>query len=218
MVGESRTYRRILVRRFGGPDVLKEVEEPIPTPPSGHVRVKVLAADIGFSDVNIRRGRYPGAPRPPFAPGYAMVGVVDALGGGVTDLALGQVVGAITFYGSHSQFIVLAAHDLVRVPRGLDPAQAVVVLFNYAAAYQMLHRIARVTSGERILVHGAGGGLGTAFLELGRLAGLEMYGTASTSKHELVSRLGATPIDYRTEHRKVENAEVQGRLVLTPQD
>jgi NADPH:quinone reductase-like Zn-dependent oxidoreductase len=85
------------------------------------------------------------------------------------------------------------------VPSGLDPAEAVVVAFNYLAAYQMLHRVARVASGQSILVHGAGGGLGTAFLELGHLAGLEMYGTASKPKHNLVTRLGATPIDYRTE-------------------
>jgi NADPH:quinone reductase-like Zn-dependent oxidoreductase len=82
---------------------------------------------------------------------------------------------------------------------GLDPAEAVCVVANYLTAHMVLHGAAGVRSGERVLVHGAAGGTGSALLELGRLAGLEMYGTASRHNHELVSALGATPIDYRTE-------------------
>lgn len=192
-------YRHIVIGQFGGPEVLQVVEDELAAPASGQALVKVLAADVGFSDVNIRRGRYPGAPRPPFTPGYAMVGVVDRLGPDTAGLQAGQRVAALTFYGSYSQYIVLPAPDLFPVPEEVDPAEAVTVAFNYVAAYQMLHRVAHVEGGWRILIHGAGGGLGTAFLELGHLAGLEMYGTASKAKHELVSRLGARPIDYRTE-------------------
>jgi NADPH:quinone reductase-like Zn-dependent oxidoreductase len=108
-------------------------------------------------------------------------------------------VAALTFYGSYSQYIVLPVLELFPVPEEVDPAEAVTVAFNYVAAYQMLHRVAHVERGWRILIHGAGGGLGTAFLELGHLAGLEMYGTASKAKHALVSRLGAMPIDYHAE-------------------
>jgi NADPH:quinone reductase-like Zn-dependent oxidoreductase len=124
---------------------------------------------------------------------------VDELAADTSGLEVGQVVAALTFYGSYSQYIVLPVRELYPVPRGVDPAEAVTMTFNYIAAYQMLHRVAHVAKGQRILVHGAAGGLGTAFVELGHLAGLEMYGTASKPKHELVSRLGATPIDYRTE-------------------
>ena len=173
--------------------------EDLPTPQAGEGRVRILAADVGFSDVNVRRGRYPGAPKPPFTPGYAMVGVIDEVGPDVTAVAVGQVVGAVTFVGSYSEYIVLPARDLTPVPVEVDPAEAVVLLFNYVAAYQMLHRMARVNAGERILVHGAGGGIGSAFLELGRIAGLVAFGTASAPKHDLVVSLGATPIDYRTE-------------------
>ena len=164
-------YQRVVVRAFGGPDVLEVVEDEIADPGGGEARVRVLAADVGFSDVNIRRGRYPRGPRPPFTPGYAIVGVIDALGAGTTGLEVGQTVGAVTFVGGYSQAIALPASELVPMPAGLDPAEAVTLVFNYLAAYQMLHRVARVTSGQRILVHVAGGGLGTAFLELGRLAG-----------------------------------------------
>jgi NADPH:quinone reductase-like Zn-dependent oxidoreductase len=128
-----------------------------------------------------------------------MVGVVDQLGPETSGPAIGQAVAALTFYGSYSQFICLSVQELVLVPTGVDPAEAVSLVLNYVAAYQMLHRMAHVALGQRILVHGAAGGVGTAFLELGHLSGLQMYGTASKLKHGLVARLGATPIDYRTE-------------------
>ena len=192
-------YRHVVLTQTGGPEVLHVVEGELPALGTGQARVKILAADVSFSDVNIRRGRYPGGPRPPFTPGYAMVGVVDQLGPATSGPAIGQAVAALTFYGSYSQVICLSVQELVLVPTGVDPAQAVSLVLNYVAAYQMLHRVAHVALGQRILVHGAAGGVGTAFLELGHLAGLQMYGTASRPKHGLVARLGATPIDYRAE-------------------
>ncbi len=189
----------MVLTQTGGPEVLHVVEDELPALGTGQARVKILAADVSFSDVNIRRGRYPGAPRPPFTPGYAMVGVVDQLGPETSGPAIGQAVAALTFYGSYSQFICLSVQELVLVPTGVDPAEAVSLVLNYVAAYQMLHRVAHVALGQRILVHGAAGGIGTAFLELVHVAGLQMYGTASRPKHGLVARLGATPIDYRTE-------------------
>ncbi|HKA08992.1 MAG TPA: medium chain dehydrogenase/reductase family protein [Candidatus Dormibacteraeota bacterium] len=192
-------YRHIVVRQIGGPEVLQVVEDEIPAPRTQQALVKILAADVGFSDVNIRRGRYPGAPRPPFTPGYALIGAVDQVGPETSGLEVGQLVAALTFVGAYSQYIVLPAKELFPVPGGVDPAEAVTLVLNYVAAYQMLHRVAHASRGQRILVHGAAGGVGTAFLELGRLAELEMYGTASSAKHRLVNRLGATAIDYKTE-------------------
>lgn len=192
-------YRHVVLQRTGGPEVLRIVEDDLPAASTGQARVRILAADVSFSDVNLRRGRYPGGPRPPFSPGYAMVGVVDQVGPDVSEPPIGQTVAALTFFGSYSQYIMLPARRLVPVPPGVDPAEAVALVLSYVAAYQMLHRIAHVTPGERILVHGAAGAVGTAFLELGHLAGLGMYGTASKSKHGLVVRLGGTPIDYRSE-------------------
>jgi NADPH2:quinone reductase len=102
-------YRHIVIRQFGGPEVLQVVEDDLAVPGSGQALVKVLAADVGFSDVNIRRGRYPGAPRPPFTPGYAMVGVVEQLGPDTAGLQAGQRVAALTLYGSYSQYFVFPA-------------------------------------------------------------------------------------------------------------
>ena len=182
--------------RYGGPDVMTVVEEPLPEPGPGEVRVRVLVAGVGYPDVLIREGTYPGGPKPPFTPGYEFIGVVDKLGAGVEGLKLGQRVGALSVYGSHADYLCAPAWWLVPVPDGLDPAEAAIVVFNYVTAYQMLHRTAQVRRGERLLVHGAAGGVGTAVLQLGRIAGLELYGTGSETQTGVISALGATPIDY----------------------
>ena len=191
-----RRNRRIVVRRYGGPDLMTVIEEPLPDPGPGDVRVRILVAGVGYPDVLIREGTYPGGPKPPFTPGYEFIGIVDKLGTGVEVFKVGQRVGAISVYGSHADYLCVPAWWLVPVPDGLDPAEAAIVVFNYVTAYQMLHRTARVRQGERLLVHGAAGGVGTAVLQLGRLAGLELYGTGSETQIGVISALGATPIDY----------------------
>jgi NADPH:quinone reductase-like Zn-dependent oxidoreductase len=200
----SMKYHRVVVTRHGGPEVLQVVEEDLPEPLAGEVRVKVLAAGISAYDLMFRRsGLLPGTPRVPFTLGEDVVGVVDKLGEEVSTVEPGQMVAGATFClgvgGGYAEFICLPASELVPVPPGLDPAEAVCLVVNYLTAHMAMHRTANIRSGERILVHGAAGGVGTALLELGKLAGLEMYGTASKYNHELVSALGATPIDYRTE-------------------
>jgi NADPH2:quinone reductase len=192
---------RIVVSRRGGPDVLQVVEEVLPEPRPGEVRVKVLAAGVSAYDLMVRSISFPGNPHVPFTPGEDIVGVVDKLGEGVSTVEPGQRVAGWTFglAGGYAESICLPASLVVPVPSSLDPAEAVTLVVNYLTAHLYLHRTAGVRSGERILVHGAAGGLGTALLELGKLAKLEMYGTASLYNHEIVSALGATPIDYRTE-------------------
>jgi NADPH2:quinone reductase len=202
--GNSAKYRRVVVTRHGGPGVLRVVEEELPEPGAGEVRVKVLAAGVSAYDEMLRRsGRFLGAPRVPYTPGEDIVGVVEVLGEGVSSIELGQTVAGGTISGGggggYTECICLPASELVPVPSGLDPAQAVCLVANYVTAFYMLHQAAKVQSGERVLVHGAAGGVGSALLELGRLAGLELYGTASGHNHERVSALGATPIDYRAE-------------------
>jgi len=195
------TYNRIVITAFGSPDALELVEETtLPEPGPGQVRIKALASGVAFTDTMIRKGQYPGIKqKPPFSPGYDLVGIIDKLGDDVTDLELGQRVAELTVTGAHSEYLCLDADDLVPVPEGLDPAEAVSLVLSYVTAYQMLHRVANVQPGERILVHGAGGAVGSAMLQLGDLLDLDMYGTASQPKHDLVSSLGATPIDYKHE-------------------
>jgi NADPH:quinone reductase-like Zn-dependent oxidoreductase len=197
-------YRQVIITRHGGPEVLQVVENEIPEPQMGQVRVKILAAGVAATDIMLRETNMPGlgAPSPPYSPGKELVGVVDKLGDGVSTLELGQTV-AICLdqktFGAYAEFICVPANELVPVPSGLDPAEAVCLVANYVVAYQVLHRAAQVAAGERVLIHGAAGGIGTALLQLGQLAELKMYGTASTGKQELVANLGATPIDYKKE-------------------
>ena len=193
------TYQRVVVTKFGGPEVLKLVQEDmLPEPEPGEVRLKVQAAGVAFTDVMIRKGKYPEAKdKPPFTLGYDLVGQVDALGPGANRFRLGQRVADLTVIGAQSEYVCLAEDRLTPVPDDLDAAEAVSLILPYVTAYQMLHRMAGIKQGQRIVMHGAGGAVGTAMLQLGSLLDLEMYATASEAKHELVSSLGATPIDYR---------------------
>src|SRR6201982_3780715 len=190
-------HTRIIVTRYGGPDALQVIEEECPEPKDGEVRVKVLAAGVSLPDVLAREGVHPETPRVPYTPGWNLVGVVDQIGQGLSGFELGQTVAAMPISGCYAQYVCLPQRKFIPVPAGLDPAEAVAVVLNYITAYQMLDRSAKVRPGQRLLIHGASGGVGTAFLQLGRLAGLEMYGTCSARAAQVVKELGATAIDYR---------------------
>jgi NADPH2:quinone reductase len=192
-------HTRIVVTHYGGPDALRVVEEECPEPKDGEVRVRVLAAGVSLPDVMAREGVHPETPPVPFTPGWDLVGVVDRLGGGISGIESGQTVAALPIHGAYAEFVCLPQRELVPVPPGLDPAEAVSLVLNYITAYQMLHRSARLRPGQRVLIHGAAGGVGTALLQLGRLAGLEMYGTCSLRNAAAVADLGGIPIDYQSQ-------------------
>jgi NADPH:quinone reductase-like Zn-dependent oxidoreductase len=192
--------QRVIIQGEKKPYSLDVIEEPPPVPAAGEVRLRVEAAGVAFADVLARNGLYPGQPDNPFTPGYDAAGVVDAVGDGVTELQPGQRAAAIfPKFGAYAEYVCAPAELAVPVPDGVDPAAAVSVVLNYLTAHRILHVNARVQPGERILVHSAAGGVGTALLQLGRIAGLEMFGTASAAKHDLVTAAGATAIDYKNE-------------------
>ena len=190
-------HTRVIVTHYGGPDALQVVEEECPEPKIGEVRVQVLAAGVSLPDIMAREGVHPETPPVPFTPGWDLVGVVDRLGDGISGIEPGQMAAALPIHGAYAEFICLPQRELVPVPSGLDAAEAVSLVLNYVTAYQMLHRSAKVKPGQRVLIHGAAGGVGTALLQLGRLAGVEMYGTCSSLGAPTVSEMGGIPIDYR---------------------
>ena len=192
-------HTRVVVTHYGGPDQLRVVEEECPEPKRGEVRVKVLAAGVSLPDVMMREGIHPETPKLPFTPGWDLVGEVDRLGDGVAGIEPGQIVAALPISGAYAEFVSLPQRALVPVPGDLDPAEAVSLILNYVTAYQMMHRSVTVRPGQRVLAHGASGGVGSALLQLGRLAGLEMYGTCSSRGAPTVSDLGAVPIDYQNQ-------------------
>jgi NADPH2:quinone reductase len=191
------TYRAVMLTKKGGPDVLECVELPVVQPGTGQLRVRVRAAGVGSTDLLMLAGNYPYAPPMPFVPGYEIAGEVDAVGAGVSGFTVGQRVAALTLYGGYGELLVRDAEHFLAIPDGVTDIEAAAVVLNYVTAWQMLHRVAKVRAGQTALVTGAAGGVGTAALQLLRLAGVKTYGAASVKKHDTVRRLGAIPIDYR---------------------
>lgn len=202
--------KRILVERFGGPEVLGVVDEDDPRPGPGEVCVRVLAAGVSYTDQLVRAGSYLGGPKPPFTPGYELVGVVEELGSGCEALRPGDRVAALTVWGGYAERVCVPEPHAVPVAADLDPAEVVSLVFPYMTAYQLLHRTARAVSGETVLFHGAAGRVGTAVLELGAPAGLRVYGTASTRSCPQVERLGGVAIDYTREDFLARVRELTG--------
>ena len=193
--------------------MLQVVEEECPEPGPGEVRVKVLAAGVSLPDVMAREGVHPETPPVPFTPGWDLVGMVDRLGDGVVGIEPGETVAAMPIHGAYVEFVCLPQRELVPVPAGLDPAEAVSLILNYITAHQMLHRSAKVKPGQRVLIHGAAGGVGSALLQLGRLARLEMYGTCSPRGASTVSSLGGISIDYQQQDFVTEIHRLTGHGV-----
>jgi NADPH2:quinone reductase len=205
--------KRVIVDHYGGPEVLKVVEEDDPRPGPGEVQVRVLAAGVSYTDAMLRAGTYLGVPKPPFTPGYELVGVVEELGPGCSRLRVGDRIGALTVWGADAERVCVPEASAVEVPEDLDPAEILSLVFTYMTAYQLLHRTAKVKRGEAVLVHGAAGRVGTAVLELGAVAGLRMYGTCSARDRATVEQLAAVPIDYRNEDFLARVHELPGNGV-----
>src|SRR5213592_2351161 len=206
----TRPMKRVVVDHFGGPEVLRVVEDDDPRPGPGEVRVRVLAAGVSFTDAQLRAGTYLGVPKPPFTPGYELVGVVVELGPGCSRLKVGDRVAVLTVWGADAERVCVPETYAVEVPEDLDPAEVVSLVLPYVTGYQLLYRLATAKSGETVLVHGAAGRVGTAILELGALAGLRLYGTASARDRAAVERLGAVAIDYRNEDFLARVRELTG--------
>jgi NADPH2:quinone reductase len=194
----AATYRAIMLTKKGGPEVLEAIDLPIEAPGAGQLRVLVRATGVGATDLIMLTGRYQFAPKIPFVPGYEVAGFVDAIGDGVTGFKLGQRVAALSVYGGFAEVIMRDAGKFFPIPDGVSDRDAAAVILNFLTAWQMIHRVAKVQSGQTVLVTGAAGGVGTAALQLLRLVGAKSYGAASAAKHDTIRSLGATPVDYRT--------------------
>ena len=206
--------RAIWTTGTNGPDSLEVRETGDPEPGPGEVRIRVRAAGLCFAEVMAAQGLYPGAPKLPAVFGYEVAGVIDKAGGGVDERREGGRVVALTNYGGHSDVVCVPESQALAIPHGKDFEEAAAIPVNYLTAYHILFRTAHVRPGERVLVHMAAGGLGTAALQLCRtVGGVETFGTASAAKHEAVREEGCThPIDYHTtdyvrEVRRLTNGE-----------
>ncbi|CCH30755.1 medium chain dehydrogenase/reductase family protein [Actinosynnema sp. NPDC047251] len=179
------------------PEGLRLRHRDLPSPAAGQVVVRVEAGGVSFAEQQMRRAKYYDQPAFPFVPGYDLVGTVAEVGPGVPADLVGRRFAALTKIGGWADHVLLPAADLVPVPAGVDPAEAESFVVNGITAWQMLHRVARVRAGQTVLVHGANGGVGSTLVQLARLAGATVIGTASPRNHDAVRALGAAPVDYR---------------------
>ncbi|GAA3535304.1 zinc-binding dehydrogenase [Nonomuraea rosea] len=181
-------------------------------PAQGQVVLRMEATGVSFAEQQMRRGKYYDQPAFPFVPGYDVVGTVSAAGEGVDAAMVGRRYAAVTKIGGWASALLIDAADLVPVPEGVSPADAVTVAVNGITAWQMLHRTAAAQPGSTIVVLGANGGVGSTLVQLARHAGITVIGTASARHHELLRDLGATPVDYRDPdmYRKIHELAPDG--------
>ncbi len=192
-------YHHFVATSKGGPEVLEWQEfEPGPPQP-GEVAVRAEASGVLLADVLWQLGITPVGPKHPFTPGYDVVGVIEEVGPGVSGLEKGQRVAAMIQYGGYTEYAILPADRVVQVPEGVDPESAAAATTSYLTAYMLIHSEGQLIAGDVLLAHGAGGGTGSAVVEVASLAGVKVYGTASKAKHGLVEAQGGFPIDYKTQ-------------------
>ncbi len=192
--------RQVWIPRIGAPEVLQLREAPDPHPGIGQVRVRVAASGVNFADILARLGLYPDAPPLPCVVGYEVAGVVDEVGQGVTELAVGARVGAVTRFGGYADVVVVPAAQAFALPETLSFETAAATPVNYLTAWLMLIHLGNLRAGERVLIHSAAGGVGLAAVAIARWRGAEILGTASAPKHERLRSLGvAHCIDPRAE-------------------
>ena len=173
---------------------------PDPFPGPGQVRVAVEASGINFADILARRGAYPEAPKPPCVLGFEVVGQIDAVGSGVTGVAPGQRVLALTRFGGYASSVVVPAGAVVPIPGGLDAGAAAALGTQGVTAWIAAEHLVTIEAGDHVLVHSAAGGVGTLLVQLARARGAVVTGTVgSDDKFPLLERLGVThAINSRT--------------------
>jgi NADPH:quinone reductase-like Zn-dependent oxidoreductase len=197
--------KAVVLTRSGGPEVFEVLERPDPAVGAGEVRIAVHAAGLNFADTMARVGLYPAAPKPPCVLGYEVAGEVETIGEGVSGLTVGQRVVAGTQFGGQAELAVAQARDVMPMPDHLSFEEGAAFCVNYGTAYAALMIMGGLREGNRVLIHAAAGGVGIAATQVARIAGAEIFGTASAAKHEAIKAQGVDhPIDYRTQDFKAE--------------
>jgi len=198
--------RAMLVRRYGPPEVLEQSERPDPQPKPGEVVIRVRAVGVNFADLLQRMGLYPGSPKPPFVPGIEIAGVVEKVAEGAAGRAAetgvlkrGDAVAAYTEFNGYAEWVSVPARYAYRLPPGMTFEDGAAISVNYLTAYHSMFTMGNLQPGDRILIHGAAGGVGIAAVQLARARGLVIFGTAGPAKQEYLRRIG---VDHAIDHEK----------------
>jgi NADPH:quinone reductase-like Zn-dependent oxidoreductase len=188
--------KKVVITAFGDESKLAIVESDLPDPAAGEVQLSVEYTIVCGSDVNMRRGTYPLQKKPPLTPGYSVIGKVRVNGKGCSTFRIGDRVACLSKYEGQAELINLPERYLIPVPEGVDAKAAVALILDWVTAYEMLHHAAHVKAGDKIFVHALSGAVGGALLRLGQLEGAQVFGTASSKKHDELRQLGAITFDY----------------------
>jgi synaptic vesicle membrane protein VAT-1 len=188
--------KKVVITEYGDESKLAVVESELVDPSAGEVQVSVKYTIVSGSDVNMRRGTYPLQRKPPLTPGYSVIGNVRLNGKGCSKFNIGDRVACLSKYDGQAELINLPEKYLVRTPEAVDGKAAVALILDWVTAYAMLHHAAHVRAGQKIFVHALSGAVGGALLRLAQLQGAQVFGTASSKKHDELRQMGAVPFDY----------------------
>jgi synaptic vesicle membrane protein VAT-1 len=205
--------RAMLIRRYGPPEVFETGEMPDPQPQAGEVVIRVKAVGVNFADLLQRMGLYPGTPKPPFVPGLEIAGVVEKVaehGAEQPTLKRGDAVAAFTRFGAYAEWVSVPARDAYRLPPGMTFEDGAAIPINYLTAYHALFTMGNLQPGNRVLIHGAAGGVGIAAVQLARARGLVTFGTAGPAKQEFLRRMG---VDHAIDYEKSDFGQVVRKFV-----
>ncbi|MGH7837889.1 MAG: zinc-binding dehydrogenase, partial [Candidatus Binataceae bacterium] len=202
--------RARVVGRYGPPEVFSAKELPDPQPKAGEAVIRVKAIGVNFADLLQRMGIYPGAPKPPFVPGMEIAGVVEKIAEGAKStegepLRIGDAVAAFTAYNAYAEWAAVPQRNIYRLPAGLSFEDAAAIPVNYLTAYHSMFAMGNLQPGDRILIHGAAGGVGIAAVQLARARGLVTFGTAGPAKQEYLRKMG---VDHAIDYEKNDFAAV----------
>src|SRR5579863_6134393 len=202
--------RAMVVRKYGPPEVFEPRDVPDPQPKPGEVLIRVKTIGINFADLLQRMGIYPGTPKPPFVPGLEIAGVVEKVADGgkpaeSEPLRVGEAVAAFTQFNAYAHWVAVPARQVYRLPAGMPFDDAAAIPVNYLTAYHSMFAMGNLQPGDRILVHGAAGGVGIAAVQLARARGLEIYGTAGPTKQEYLRKIG---VDHAIDYEKNKFVDV----------
>lgn len=195
--------RAMVVGRYGPPEVFEAREGPEPTPKPGEALIRVIAVGVGFADLMQRMGVYPGTPKPPFVPGFELAGVIEQGPASSPDgkpLQVVERVVAIAKFAAYAQRVAVPAQRIFRLPAGISFEDAAAIPLNYLTAHHIMFVMGNLQPGDRILVHGAAGGVGGAAVQLAKAHDLKVFGTGGPTKQEFLHQTGVDhPIDYTRE-------------------
>jgi NADPH:quinone reductase-like Zn-dependent oxidoreductase len=194
--------RAMVVRRYGQPEVFEVQQVPDPQPKASEALIRVKAIGINFADLLQRMGLYPGSPKPPFIPGLEIAGVVEKIVEGskrdeTKALKPGDAVVAMPHFKAYAEWVAVPTNTVYRIPAGMPFEDAAAFPVNYLTAYHSMFTMGNLQPGDRILIHGAAGGVGIAAVQLARARGLVIFGTAGPAKQDYLRKIGVDhPIDY----------------------